>query len=150
MNIGEAATAAGVSAKMLRHYERIGLLPPPARTDAGYRQYREADVEVLRFVRQSRSLGFSIAQIGELLALRDNQGRASRRVKALAQAHLAELDDKLRELEGMKRSLQALIDTCAGDDRPHCGILDGLAQTGGPAPRRGARSAAAQRLRQQP
>jgi Cu(I)-responsive transcriptional regulator len=133
MNIGEAAAAAGVSAKMVRHYERIGLLPPASRSDAGYRQYHEHEVEILRFVRRSRSLGFSIAQIGELLALRDDQGRSSRRVKALAQAHLAELEDKLRELEAMRRTLTALIAACAGDDRPHCGILEGLAQAAGEA-----------------
>jgi MerR family copper efflux transcriptional regulator len=127
MNIGEAAAAAGVSAKMVRHYEQIGLLPRAARTEAGYRQYGPADVEVLRFIRQSRSLGFSMVQIAELLALRANQGRASRRVKALAQAHLEELEDKLRELQAMKHSLQALIAACAGDDHPDCGILEGLA-----------------------
>lgn len=128
MNIGQAAKAAGVSAKMVRHYEQIGLLKPAARTDAGYRQFDAADVEVLRFIRQARGVGFSIEQIGELLALRSNGRRSSRRVKALAQAHLDELDGKLRELLAMKAALEHLIDACAGDDGPACGILDGLAR----------------------
>lgn len=146
MNIGQAAAAAGVSAKMVRHYEQIGLLPPVSRSESGYRQYGAADVEVLRFIGQSRSLGFSMAQIGELLALRVNQGRASRRVKALAQAHLAELEAKLHELEAIRHSLQALIASCAGDDHPDCGILDGLAHGATACATPNGRSAGAQRL----
>lgn len=130
MNIGEAAAAAGVSPKMVRHYERIGLLPAAVRTEAGYRQYGDAEVEALRFVRRARGLGFSIEQIGELLSLRDDRHRSARQVKALAEAHLAELEAKRREIEAMQDSLRTLIAACAGDEQPHCGILEGLA---GPA-----------------
>lgn len=126
MNIGEAATAAGVSAKMVRHYEQIGLLRPAVRTEAGYRQYAAADVQALRFVRQARRLGFSIDQIRELLSLRSNRGRSSRRVKALAQVHLDELQAKLAEMRAMQVALQRLINACAGDEGPNCSILDAL------------------------
>jgi Cu(I)-responsive transcriptional regulator len=133
MNIGEAAAQAGVSAKMVRHYEHIGLLRPAVRTEAGYRQYTSADVQALRFVRQARGLGFSMEQIRELLSLRSNRGRSSRRVKALAQAHLDELQAKVQEMQAMQASLQRLISACAGDDGPTCGILDGLEESP-PAP----------------
>lgn len=126
MNIGEAAAATGVSAKMVRHYEQIGLLPPAARTEAGYRQYSGQDLEALRFIRQSRNLGFSTEQIAALLALRSDTGRKSRAVKALAQAHLQELDTKLQELQRMRSAMQTLLNACAGDDTPACGILDAL------------------------
>src|SRR5215212_743026 len=116
MNIGEAAKASGVSAKMIRHYESVGLLPQAARTDAGYRQYLDRDVVTLRFIRQSRDLGFSIEQIRELLGLWQNRRRPSRQVKALAQAHIEELDDKLHELQTMKATLEHLVHCCHGDD----------------------------------
>ena len=128
MNIGEAAKASGVSAKMIRHYESVGLFPEAARTDAGYRQYADKDVHILRFVRQSRELGFSIEQIRELLGLWQNRRRPSRQVKALAQAHIEELNLKLQELQAMKASLEHLVDCCHGDDRPDCPIIDTLAQ----------------------
>lgn len=127
MNIGEAAQAAGLSSKMVRHYEAIGLLAPARRSLAGYRQYSASEVDALRFIRQARSLGFSTGQIGELLSLRSNRGRSSRRVKAIAQTHLEELEAKLNELQAMKLALQRLLDACAGDDGPQCGILDGMA-----------------------
>lgn len=126
MNIGEAAKASGVSAKMIRHYESVGLFPEAARTDAGYRQYTDKDVGTLRFIRQSRDLGFSIEQIRELLGLWQNRRRPSRQVKALAQAHIEELDAKLKELQSMKATLEHLVQCCHGDDRPDCPIIDTL------------------------
>jgi Cu(I)-responsive transcriptional regulator len=128
MNIGEAAKASGVSAKMIRHYESVGLFPEAARTESGYRQYTDKEVGTLRFIRHSRDLGFSIEQIRELLGLWHNRKRPSRLVKALAQAHIAELDDKLRELQAMKATLEHLVHCCHGDDRPDCPIIETLAQ----------------------
>jgi len=127
MNIGHAAKASGVSARMIRHYEGVGLLSEAARSGAGYRQYSDRDVHTLRFIRQSRELGFSIEQIRELLALWQNRHRPSRQVKALAEAHLQELDRRLRELQAMRSSLEHLMRCCSGDDRPDCPILDTLA-----------------------
>ena len=127
MNIGEAAKASGVSAKMIRHYESVGLFPEAARTDSGYRQYTDKEVSTLRFIRQSRDLGFSIEQIRELLALWQNRKRPSRQVKALAQAHIEELEAKLKELQAMKATLEHLVQCCHGDDRPDCPIIDTLA-----------------------
>ena len=127
MNIGEAAKASGVSAKMIRHYESVGLFPQAARTDAGYRQYTDSEIGTLRFIRQSRDLGFSIEQIRELLGLWQNRRRSSRQVKALAQAHIEELDAKLKELQAMKATLVHLVHCCHGDDRPDCPIIETLA-----------------------
>ncbi len=127
MNIGEAAKASGVSAKMIRHYEVVGLIPVAARTDAGYRRYGHADVHTLRFVRHARDLGFSIAEIGELVGLWHNRRRPSRQVKALAQAHIQELAQKVQELLAMKATLEHLVLCCHGDDRPDCPILEMLA-----------------------
>jgi MerR family copper efflux transcriptional regulator len=127
MNIGDAAKASGVSAKMIRHYESVGLFPEAVRTDAGYRQYSDKEVSTLRFIRQSRDLGFSIEQIRELLGLWQNRRRPSRQVKALAEAHIKELDQKLRELHAMRDSLSHLVNCCAGDERPDCPIIEGLA-----------------------
>jgi Cu(I)-responsive transcriptional regulator len=126
MNIGQAAQATGVSAKMIRHYESVGLLPPATRTEAGYRQYGDRDVSTLRFVRQSRDLGFSIDQIRDLLGLWQDRERPSRQVKALAQTHIDELDAKLRELQAMKATLAHLVHCCHGDDRPDCPIIESL------------------------
>jgi MerR family copper efflux transcriptional regulator len=142
MNIGQAATASGVSAKMIRHYESVGLFPEAARTEAGYRQYTEREVNTLRFVRHSRDLGFSIEQIRELLGLWQDRARPSRQVKALAQAHIAELDAKLRELQAMKETLQNLVHCCHGDDRPDCPIIDTLASPAALASPGGARATA--------
>jgi MerR family copper efflux transcriptional regulator len=130
MNIGQAAKAAGVSAKMVRHYESVGLFPQPMRTAAGYRQYTDKEVSTLRFIRQSRDLGFSIEQIRELLGLWHDRKRPSRQVRALAQAHIEELDDKLKELLSMKATLEHLVLCCHGDDRPDCPIIDTLAHEG--------------------
>jgi MerR family copper efflux transcriptional regulator len=127
MNIGQASTASGVSAKMIRHYESIGLIPAPRRTYAGYRTYAENEVHTLRFIHSARKLGFSIAQIGELVGLWRNQRRSSSKVKELAQAHIAELEQKIREMSAMKATLEHLAHCCHGDDRPECPILDELA-----------------------
>ena len=127
MNIGEAAKASGVSTKMIRHYESVGLFPEAVRTESGYRQYTAKEVSTLRFVRQSRDLGFSIDQIRELLGLWQDRERPSRQVRALAQAHIAELDAKLQELHAMKATLEHLVHCCHGDDRPDCPIIDSLA-----------------------
>jgi len=128
MNIGGAARGSGVSPKMIRHYESIGLISPARRTLAGYRTYTSADVHTLRFIRQARALGFPIKQIELLLGLWRNQRRPSRKVKELALAHVAELDARIAELEAMKRTLQRLAEHCHGDERPECPILDGLAR----------------------
>jgi MerR family copper efflux transcriptional regulator len=128
MNIGQAAKASGVSAKMIRHYESVGLFPEAQRTDAGYRQYTDKEISTLRFIRHSRDLGFSIEQIRELLGLWQNRRRPSRQVKALAQAHLQELDQKLQELQAMKATLEHLVHCCHGDDRPECPIIDAIAE----------------------
>ena len=130
MNIGQAATASGVSAKMIRHYEGVGLLPEAVRTDSGYRQYAPGEVNTLRFIRHSRDLGFSIEQIRQLLGLWQDRERPSREVKALAQAHMAQLDAKLQELQAVKAALAHLVACCHGDERPDCPIIDGLADAG--------------------
>lgn len=141
MNIGQAADAAGVSAKMIRHYEQIGLVPAATRTDSGYRQYTERDVSLLRFIRQSRRLGFSMEQIADLLGLWSNDRRASREVKALAQAHLDALEEKMREMAQMQRALEGLVASCHGNDDPHCAILEELAVGSPEAPEPGAMGA---------
>ena len=128
MNIGEAARATGVSQRMIRHYEGIGLIPPPARRDSGYRDYGAADVHRLNFVRRSRDLGFSIAEIRTLLALWQDRARASADVKALALSHAAALQRKAEELQAMRQTLLSLAAHCHGDDRPECPILAGLGQ----------------------
>lgn len=128
MNIGDAATASGVSSKMIRHYESVGLFPEAPRTESSYRQYTEREVNTLRFIRHSRDLGFSIEQIRELLGLWQNQMRPSRQVKALAQAHIQELDAKLSELQAMKATLEHLVHCCHGDDRPDCPIIEDLSR----------------------
>jgi Cu(I)-responsive transcriptional regulator len=128
MNIGQAGKASGVSAKMIRHYESLGLFPEARRTESGYRQYSDKEVATLRFIRHSRDLGFSLEQIRELLGLWQNRRRPSRQVKALAQAHLQELDQKLQELQAMKATLEHLVHCCHGDDRPDCPIIDAIAE----------------------
>lgn len=128
MNIGEAAAASGISAKMLRYYESIGLLRPTARTESGYRVYSENDIHTLRFIRQARRLGFSMAQTAQLLALWRDKDRASADVKRLALGHVKELEAKIAELDGMRRTLQHLAAHCHGDSRPDCPILAGMAR----------------------
>ena len=123
MNISQAAAASGVSAKMIRHYEAIGLVQKPRRTSANYRVYSESDVHVLRFVRSARELGFSMHEIGELLDLWRDRRRPSRKVKALVTAHLQELERRIADLQAMKSTLAELAHNCHGDERPDCPIL---------------------------
>ena len=127
-NIGQAAAQSGVSAKMVRHYESLGLLPAVPRTDAGYRQYGEKEVHTLRFIRRARTLGFSMAEIAELLKLWQNKRRASADVKRIAQAHVADLERRIAEMQAMRQTLTELAACCAGDSRPDCPILSGLAE----------------------
>ncbi len=126
LNIGEAAKASGVSAKMIRHYESIGLIGAARRTGAGYRLYSAQDVQVLHFIHRGRELGFTLEQIGTLLALWQDKGRASKDVRALARRHIDELDEKIAQMQAMKRTLERLAKACHGDDRPDCPILDDL------------------------
>jgi len=126
MNIGQAADASGVSAKMIRHYEAIGLMAKALRTDSGYRIYDGNDVHTLRFIRRGRALGFSMKEIGQLLGLWRNRRRASGDVRRVAQQHIAELDQKIAELQAMRRTLHQLVQHCHGDRRPECPILDDL------------------------
>lgn len=126
-NIGEASAATGVSAKMIRHYESVGLIPQASRTFAGYRLYADADLHRLRFIRRARNLGFSMKQIETLLALWGNRERASSEVKALALAHAEELGAKILEMQAMQRTLVDLSRHCRGNQRPDCPILDDLA-----------------------
>lgn len=125
MNIGEAATASGVSAKMIRHYEQIGVIPAAERTGSNYRVYSQNDVHTLQFVRRARDLGFSMKRIQTLLGLWQ-QHRPSREVKRLALEHVQELEGKIREMEAMKRTLEQLAEHCHGDHRPECPILEDL------------------------
>jgi MerR family copper efflux transcriptional regulator len=125
-NIGEAAARSGVSAKMVRHYESLGLLPTVARTDAGYRRYSTKEVHMLRFIRRARDLGFSMAEIAELLKLWQNRRRASADVKRIAQRHVADLESRMAAMAEMRDSLKHLADCCQGDHRPDCPILEGL------------------------
>ncbi|WP_142847725.1 Cu(I)-responsive transcriptional regulator [Telmatospirillum sp. J64-1] len=127
MNIGQAARATGISAKMIRYYESIGLIPAAVRTEAGYRVYGPTEIHMLRFIKRARSLGFSVEQMQHLLALWRDRDRASAEVKAVALEHIAELRAKIAELEGMVQTLQQLADCCHGDDRPDCPILEDLA-----------------------
>ncbi|GAA3958554.1 Cu(I)-responsive transcriptional regulator [Allohahella marinimesophila] len=127
MNIGQAAKASGITAKMLRHYESIGLIRESQRNEAGYRLYSEADLHILRFVKHARSLGFSLDDIRHLLSLWQDGSRASADVKALALAHMAALDEKIRALSDMRSEIKALADSCKGDQRPECPIIAGLA-----------------------
>lgn len=132
MNISQAARISGVSPKMIRHYETLGLIPAPARSDAGYRLYGSNDIHRLAFIARARDLGFSIAEIARLVDLWQDQSRPSAHVKALALEHVAQLDDKIRQLQEMKATLEKLAASCHGDDRPECPILDSLAGNGGP------------------
>jgi len=131
VNIGSAAELSGISAKMVRHYESLGLLPRVARTDSGYRQYSEADVRTLQFIKRSRDLGFSMAEIAELVTLWQNRRRTSASVKRIAQKHVDELATRIEAMQSMQRTLRQLLHHCHGDERPDCPILDDLAQQGG-------------------
>ncbi len=133
MNIGEAAARSGVTAKTIRYYESIGLLPSASRRTNNYRDYAETEIQTLRFIARARGLGFSVKDVGQLLALWRDRSRASQDVKAVAQSHLGEIDRKIAELEAMRATLQHLIKACHGDHRPDCPILDDLAGAGAPA-----------------
>lgn len=126
MNIGQAAKASGVSAKMIRYYEQSGLIPAADRTASGYRDYSDTDVHMLRFIRRARDLGFSVAEISDLLGLWRDETRQSAEVKRLAQGHIDELEKKIKDLQDMARTLTVLVNACHGDHRPHCPILQSL------------------------
>lgn len=126
MNIGQAANASGVTAKMIRYYESIGLMRASRRTDSGYRVYGDNDVHTLRFIKRARMLGFSLDQISDLLSLWEDPKRASSEVRVIAQEHVAELNQRIRELTEMRDTLANLVHACAGDNRPECPILQGL------------------------
>lgn len=125
--ISAAASLSGVSAKMIRHYESLGLLADVARTDAGYRQYNEADIRSLQFIKRSRDLGFSMAEIAELVSLWHNRRRASASVKRIAQKHVDDLAQRIESMQAMQRTLSSLMQHCHNDERPDCPILDDLA-----------------------
>jgi Cu(I)-responsive transcriptional regulator len=126
MNIGEVAEASGVNAKLIRHYESIGIIPKASRSESGYRVYSDSDVHILTFVKRARGLGFSMKEIKKLVGLWRNKSRASSEVKALALAHLKELEGKIAELQAMAKTLRHLAKCCHGDNRPECPILEEL------------------------
>ena len=130
MNIGQASEASGVSQRMIRHYEKIGLIPPPSRRESGYRDYSAPDVDRLRFIANARDLGFPIEEIRDLLSLWSDRSRSSAEVKSLALGRAAELKHKVEVLEAMRRTLVELADRCHGDDRPDCPIIARLAGPG--------------------
>lgn len=136
MQIGEAARHTGVSAKMIRHYEAIGLIKSPLRTESGYRVYSDNEVHTLRFISQARDLGFSVEQMEDLLALWRDRSRASADVKAIAMQHILVLQEKARALQAMSDTLQHLADHCHGDDRPDCPIIEGFASASPPPARK--------------
>jgi Cu(I)-responsive transcriptional regulator len=127
MNIGEAAKRSGVAAKTIRYYESVGLIPAAGRTEAGYRAYTAKDVERLKFIQHSRSLGFSVKDVGELLQLWHDGSRASADVKRIAAGHVAAVERKIEELQAIRQTLMSLMNRCHGDDRPDCPILEELA-----------------------
>ena len=157
MNIGEASKASKVSAKMIRYYEQIGLIPPADRNDSGYRAYSQDDVHRLHFIRRARDLGFSVTEISDLLGLWNDKSRRSADVKRLAQQHISELDRRIASMLEMAETLKALIRCCAGDERPDCPILHTLEQLDtsddepeartGAVPRRASGNAAAKKPR---
>lgn len=131
MNIGQAARRSGLSTKMIRYYESIGLLKPATRTDSGYRVYQAEDLHSLAFIKRSRDLGFSLEEVGKLLTLWQDRGRASADVKALALQHIDELNRRIEELVSLRDTLGELVAHCQGDDRPDCPILKDLANGAG-------------------
>lgn len=131
MNIGQAAQASDINAKMIRYYESIGLIAAANRSDAGYRQYTDSDVQTLRFIKRSRDLGFSIERIKTLLALWEDRTRKSADVKQLANQYIAELEQDIEKLQSIRAQLQRLADCCHGDNRPDCPIIEDLANRAG-------------------
>jgi MerR family copper efflux transcriptional regulator len=127
MNIGEASKISGMSSKLIRHYESIGIIPKASRSEAGYRTYTEIDVHILSFVKRSRTLGFSMKEIKKLVSLWRNKARASSEVKNLAIKHIEEMEQKILELQAMVKTLKHLAKNCRGDGRPDCPILNDLA-----------------------
>jgi MerR family copper efflux transcriptional regulator len=134
VTIGTAARLSQVSAKMVRHYESLGLLSRVGRTDSGYRQYLEADVRTLQFIKRARDLGFSMAEIAELVGLWHDRRRASASVKRIAQKHVDDLAQRIEAMQAMQRTLSSLLHHCHGDQRPDCPILDDLASVAPPLP----------------
>jgi len=128
MNIGNVSEKTGITAKTIRYYEEIGLIPPPLRAENGYRHYQDKDVETLRFVQRARRLGFSVKDVANLLTLWQDKKRVSGDVKKLAIEHIREIEDKIAELNGIRETLINLTNTCHGDERPDCPILEGLAK----------------------
>jgi Cu(I)-responsive transcriptional regulator len=129
VNIGTAAERSGVSAKMIRYYESVDLLKPAARRDNGYRDYADADVAILQFIRRTRDLGFSLEEVSALLALWQNRKRSSREVKRLAEGHIVDLERRIKDMRAVVRTLRALAQHCHGDERSDCPILDDLARS---------------------
>lgn len=126
MNISKVAELTGVSAKTIRYYESIGLMPEPERAPNGYRDYSDKEIQTLRFIQSSRQLGFPLKDVANLLELWQDKGRASRDVRELAINHIAEIETKIQELQAIRDSLKDLVNCCNGDDRPDCPILKGL------------------------
>lgn len=131
MNIGQAARHTGLSAKMIRYYESIELLPPPGRSASGYRLYSARDLHRLAFIKRARDLGFSLEEVARLLALWQDKGRASADVKALAEGHIAKLERKIEEMSALRDTLMQLAASCQGDNRPDCPILQGIETSAG-------------------
>jgi MerR family transcriptional regulator, copper efflux regulator len=136
MNIGEASKASGVSTKMIRYYESIGLIKAPLRTGSGYRVYSESEIHALRFISQARDLGFSVDQMSNLLALWRDRSRASADVKGIALEHIRLLDEKAKALQAMSDTLRHLANNCHGDGRPDCPIIEGFASAAAPEPKK--------------
>lgn len=133
MNIGQASRASGVSKKMIRYYDEVGLVRPAGRTDSNYREYEPRQINELRFIKRARSLGFSMEEITLLLSLWRDRSRPSREVKAIADKHLADLDGRIAEMQAMAETLRHLSHCCAGDDRPDCPILQDLTEGSEPS-----------------
>lgn len=140
MNIGQASEQTGVSAKMIRYYEEIGLLPSAARRANGYRDYGDQEIAVLQFVRRTRDLGFSLEEVAALLALWSDKKRSSREVKRLAETHIADLERRIREMRAVMKTLRQLAQHCHGDERSDCPILDDLAAPRVLSPKRSRRT----------
>lgn len=143
MNIGQAANASGVTAKMIRYYESIGLIGTAHRSDSGYRQYADSDIQTLRFIKRSRELGFSVERIKTLLGLWQDKSRKSADVQKLARQYIQELDRDIGKLQSIRKQVQHLADCCRGDNLPDCPILDDLAKTATSSPRTLSRTSAA-------